>query len=180
MKLKNSEEFGYGLMTILTHGAVAVLVLGLFILGVYMVGLDYTHRHSYSAPLMHKGFGFVCMFVIIFRFLWSFYSPLPKRYFVKNTESYLVMAFRLAFYLFVSTIIISGYLIVTADIGGDGVEFFKLFKIPSLFTPFEGQEEAAGLIHKLASYAVIVPVAVHGVYRFKKVFIDKLIRRISP
>lgn len=171
LNFKNSDEEGYGLVTITTHFVIAFLVLFLFVLGIYMLSLDYTDPYYYKGPTMHKSIGLFCFFILLFRFSWGLYSPLPKHYFIKNIENYLVHAFHFLFYIFVFSIIISGYLIVTAK--GRGLDFFNFFTLPAFFPVIERMEDKAGLVHEVASYLLIAIVSIHAIFYFKRNFINK-------
>ncbi len=56
--LRNSTQ-GYGLVAILLHWSMAVLIIGLYLLGDWMVDLDYYHPWYLEAPDLHRGLGVV-------------------------------------------------------------------------------------------------------------------------
>ena len=68
-------------------------------------------------------------------------------------------------------ILISGFLISTADFRG--VNVFDLIEIPPLFEAFDNQEDMAGQIHKWCAYVLIGIVVVHSLAALKHHFYDK-------
>jgi cytochrome b561 len=74
-------------------------------------------------------------------------------------------------YALLFLIMISGYLISTAD--DRGIEVFQLFAIPSLGEFIENQEDIAGLIHKWLAYTLIALALLHALAALKHHFIDK-------
>ena len=54
--LRNTAS-GYGLMAILLHWLVALVVFGLFTLGVWMTGLTYYDEWYKTGPYIHKSIG---------------------------------------------------------------------------------------------------------------------------
>ncbi len=65
---------------------------------------------------------------------------------------------------------VSGYMISTAD--GQPISVFGWFDVPSLIQG-EGQEDAAGLVHKILAYATIALAAVHTIAALKHHFVDR-------
>jgi cytochrome b561 len=65
-----------------------------------------------------------------------------------------------ALYLLLLGVMISGYLISTAD--GRPVAVFGWFKIPALISGIERQEDIAGLIHLILASVLIALALVHA------------------
>ena len=76
MQLRNSTS-RYGWVSIFMHWGVALAVVGLFALGLWMVGLDYYSTWRKDAPDLHKSIGLVLLGVMVLRVLWRFVSPPP-------------------------------------------------------------------------------------------------------
>jgi cytochrome b561 len=166
------NQNNYDWLTILLHWSVALLVFGLFILGFWMVDLDYYHGWYHPAPELHKSIG-ICLFgLMIFRVIWRVKQGKPT-----PLDSHNVIEKRLAslvhhlIYFCIFITLISGYLIATAD--GRGIEVFELFEIPAFGELFEKQADKAGLIHQYVAYALILIVFLHGLAALKHHFIDK-------
>ena len=76
MQLRNSSS-RYGLVSILLHWGVALVVFGLFALGLWMVDLDYYDTWRKAAPDLHKSIGLTLFAVMVVRVVWRFISPPP-------------------------------------------------------------------------------------------------------
>ena len=62
MQLRNSPA-RYGWVSMVLHWGVALVVFGLFALGLWMVGLDYYSAWRKDAPDLHKSIG-ITLFAI--------------------------------------------------------------------------------------------------------------------
>ncbi|MGV3344981.1 cytochrome b [Enterobacteriaceae bacterium LUAb1] len=168
---KNSPtHFGY--FTILLHWLVALTVYGMFALGLWMVGLDYDNNWYHFAPELHKSIGITLFAVMIIRLLWRFISPPPKPL---SSYSPLVhygaIAAHWLLYALLFTILITGYLISTAD--GEGINVFGWFTVPATFTGAGVQADTAGNIHLWLAWTVVVISILHGLAALKHHFIDR-------
>ena len=70
MQLTNTNN-NFGLITIMIHWIMAVLIVGLFILGTIMVDLDYYDPNYHVFPWWHKSFGLIITFMFVFRLIWK-------------------------------------------------------------------------------------------------------------
>lgn len=179
--LKNSQQ-GYGLITICLHWLVAVSVYGLFALGFWMVDLSYYSEWYQTAPMLHKSVG-ICLFtVMIFRLVWRILNPAPKG--LSNHKKWEKLAAKVGhilLYLMIFTLLVSGYLISTAD--GRPISVFGWFDIPALISGLPQQEEIAGDIHEILAWALVLFSLVHALAALKHHFIDKdttLSRMLKP
>ncbi len=67
----------YGIIAILLHWTMAALLIGMFLLGNYMVDLDYYHPWYQKAPDLHRSLGVVVAALLLLRWLWRLLNPLP-------------------------------------------------------------------------------------------------------
>lgn len=74
-------------------------------------------------------------------------------------------------YALLALILISGYLISTAD--GRPVSLFGLMEIPALISDIDGQEDAAGAIHLWLAWLLIGLVGLHAAGAVKHQLIDR-------
>ncbi len=171
MKLHNTNN-RFGLIAILLHWIMATVIIGLFILGKYMIDLDYYDSYYHIAPWWHKSFGLTLLFLLIIRLLWKLYSPkvLP----ISNhtgLEVKLATSLQIILYIFIFICCISGYLISTAE--DAGISFFDWFDIPALISLGEAQSELAGDIHEYSTTILIVLAGLHLMAALKHHFINK-------
>ena len=171
MNIQNSRS-EWGLFSIVVHWLVAIVVFGLFGLGLYMVELDYYDSMYKTAPFVHKSIGALLFFVVIFRVLWRFISPPPDALEThKKWERTLAHWVHIALYCIVLILMVSGYLISTAD--GRPVSVFGWFELPSIISGIDNQEDIAGEIHEILAYVLISMVAIHAAGALKHHFLDR-------
>lgn len=156
----------------LLHWVSAIIILSLFALGVWMRTLDYYSSWYQTAPDIHKSFGIVLILIFFARLFFRLKLPSPTP--LSNHKAWEIKVAHLthfAMYLLLTSILISGFLIGTAD--NRGIEVFGLFEVPALFTPFAEQEEIAGAVHEWAAYILIGLVTLHVAGALKHHLIDK-------
>ena len=171
MQWRNSSSH-YGLVSILLHWLVALVVFGLFGLGYWMVGLDYYSGWYKTAPDLHKSIGLLLFAVMLVRVLWRWVSPAPAS--LPNHGRLTRLGSKLGhgfLYLGLFVLMISGYLISTAD--GRGIEVFGLFEVPASLTSIPDQEEVAGLVHEYLAWALVIFAGVHALAALKHHVIDR-------
>lgn len=154
------------------HWVSAILILGLFALGVWMRTLGYYDDWYQTAPHWHKQIGIMLLFVIVVRVIWRLFKAPPTP--LSNHKAWEIKVAHIThfiLYVGIFLIIASGYLIATAD--DRGIEVLGLFTMPVLFTPFEGQEDIAGLVHEWGAYILMGFVALHVAGAIKHHLIDK-------
>jgi cytochrome b561 len=174
--LRNTRN-SYGLVAVLLHWGLALLIIGLFFLGEYMVDLDYYDPWYNKAPDLHRSLGVIAAGLMIYRFIWSATNLRPAEI-GQAWERRTATLVHQAFYLLIAAIVVSGYLITTAD--GQGVPVFNWFEIPAAFDGIENQEDIAGAVHEWLAYILIVLVVLHALAALKHHFInhDATLRRM--
>ena len=171
MQLRNSSA-RYGWVSIVLHWGVALVVFGLFALGLWMVGLDYYSAWRKDAPDLHKSIGITLFAIMLVRIVWRIVSPPPPPLASYSRMTRMGAAFGHAFlYLGLFAVMIAGYLISTAD--GVGIPVFGLFEIPAVVSGLPDQADTAGLVHLYLAWVLVVFAGLHGVAAFKHHFIDR-------
>jgi len=169
MLLRNTTA-AYGWISIILHWLMAVVVLGMFALGVYMVTLNYTDDWYKSAPYIHQSVGLLLLFLFSFRLFWRVSNPLPI-IFGSSIEKLLALWVHRTHYFFIFSILLSGYLIVTA--GGRGIALFTWFEMPALFPIEKGREDLAGFVHMVLAWGFMAFIGLHATAALKHHFVDK-------
>jgi len=169
--LRNTET-AYGSVAKIIHWLVALVVIGLFSVGVWMVTLDYYSDWYKTAPHYHKSVGLLLAALMIFRLLWRWFNVTPKAP-ANHTkwERFAAHSAHILLYLLLFALFFSGFLISTAD--GRGIEIFNWVTVPSLGELFQNQEDIAGEIHEWLAYSLIALVVIHAAAALKHHFIDK-------
>tara|TARA_B100000767_G_C19648841_1_gene485811 strand:- start:7 stop:555 length:549 start_codon:yes stop_codon:yes gene_type:complete len=177
--VKNSKT-SYGWMAIALHWLMAIGIFFLFGLGLYMVELTYYDEWYRGSLELHKSLGIVLLFIWIGRVVWRWMNTNPDiqgTAFEKKTAHYV----HLFLYVLMIALMITGYLISTAD--GRGIEVFGLFEIPAMSISFENQEDIAGDVHWAIAWSLISMVALHSMAALKHQLINKdgtLTKMIRP
>ena len=171
MQWRNSSS-NYGLVSITMHWLVAVAVVGLFALGYWMVGLTYYSSWYRTAPDIHKSIGLLLLALMILRVTWHFLNGGPAPLATHGRLTRLATkAGHGALYLGLFAVMISGYLISTAD--GRSISVFGWFEVPALITSIPKQEDLAGLIHEYFAWGLVIFSGLHALAALKHHFIDR-------
>lgn len=168
---RNTPEW-YGYPSIALHWLAALLVFGLFGLGLWMVELDYYHAWYQRAPDLHKSLGITLFALMLARLLWRYANPRPAPSPSQATwERRLAGAVHGLLYALLFALMLSGYLISTAD--GRAIAVFDLFDVPATLTRIPDQEDVAGLVHQWLAYSLIGLAALHALAALKHHFLDR-------
>lgn len=172
MKYKNTKK-RYGWVAIFLHWLMTVLLTGLFSIGLYMTSLDYYDPLYHSLPYWHKSTGVLVALILLVRFIWKIKSVNPNT--IKTHQRYeMILAHTLQyfFYILIMFIVITGYLISTAE--GKGIAFFNLFDVPAVINSInEKWADVIGDAHYVMAVSLFVLVAFHAFAALKHHFIDK-------
>ena len=172
MTLKNTQQ-GYGWLSITIHWVMAVVLIGMFFVGNYMVDLDYYDTLYHTLPSWHKSVGILIAGVFFFRLAWNFSQsrPGPANAATSRISHLAAVSAHLALYGLVASLIISGYLISTAK--GAGIEVFEWFSVPALLSDDAQRGELAGDLHEIFGLVFIGLVALHALASLYHHFILK-------
>ncbi|MFB2648884.1 cytochrome b [Shewanella mangrovisoli] len=167
-----NTKLNYGLIAIASHWLSAVVVIGLFAVGVWMVELTYYSAWYKTAPHWHKSVGILLLAITLFRLVWRLVNPKPVP--EQNHQTWEKVSAHIAhgaIYLLLLVIMAAGILISTAE--GRGIMVFDWFELPGLTPLIENQADIAGDIHQYAAYSLIALVLLHALGALKHHFIDK-------
>lgn len=169
--LKNTAT-EYGRVAIALHWLVALVVIGLFALGLWISGLEYYDAWYQRGPALHKSIGVLLFLVVTFRLAWRGLNPRPR-----PEPTHAVWERRLAgvahvlLYALLFATMLAGYLISTAD--GRPIDVFGLFSVPATLSGLENQEDIAGEIHEVLAFSLIGLSMLHALAALKHHFIDR-------
>jgi cytochrome b561 len=160
----------YGLVPILIHWLSALIVFGLFALGWWMLTLTYYDQWYRLGPWWHKSFGICLLILTVLRVLWVMANPKPAAL-GNRIEVIGAKLGHALLYLLLFTVMISGYLISTAD--GSSISVFDLFSVPATLTDLPSQEDIAGEVHWYSALALVILAGGHGLAALKHHFINQ-------
>lgn len=167
-----STDDTWGWAAVLLHWVTAVAVFGMFVLGLWMVELTYYDPWYHRAPWVHKGVGILLFSIVVLRLGWRIADPAPR-----PSAGHSVLDRRAAslahtaLYLLLFAVMLSGYLISTAE--GQGLDVFGLFQVPATLSGMPGQADAAGRVHLVLAWALVGLAVGHGAAALKHHFVDR-------
>ncbi|WP_111980437.1 cytochrome b [Algibacillus agarilyticus] len=162
----------YSLITRLLHWLSAIIVFTLLTLGIWMVDLSYYDEWYTAAPDLHKSIGILFSFILIGRLFNTFiYLNHLSKNDVTPLQTVIAKFIHGLMYLILFTLIITGFLISTAN--GKGIMVFSLFELPSIISFGEDQAEISGLLHEYIAYSLIALILIHATAALHHHFILK-------
>jgi cytochrome b561 len=171
MPILNNRD-RYGVVAIVLHWLVAFSVYGLFGLGLWMRSLGYYDTWYQLGPWWHKGLGVMLFLVLVVRLPWRFINPRPQHPPTHQPyERRAAIWVHGLLYLLLLSVMVSGYLISTAD--GRALEVFDWFSIPATISGYDQQEDVAGKVHLYLAWSVVVLSGFHALAALKHHFWDR-------
>jgi cytochrome b561 len=169
MRIRDTEA-GYGLVSRLFHWLMALALVAMFGLGLWMVGLDYYNPYYHSAPELHKSIGILLLIALVVRFGWRLANVKPSDCDLGAFERTASRVVHWGFYPLLLALMVSGYLISTAD--GRAIDVFGWFSVPAPGV-HKGLEDTAGIVHRWLSYFVVALAALHTAAAVKHHVVDR-------
>ncbi len=176
MRFKNTENH-FGLVAIFFHWVMAILLIGLVVLGLYMTSLSISAQ-KLTLYGYHKEFGMLVLFLVMLRIVWRIGNTLPALTSLNIFERFAARAVHWGFYLLMIALPITGWLITSS--AGLPVSFFNLFIIPTLGSPSPDLLKLFENIHEWLAYCLIALFCLHVLAALKHHFINKddILRRM--
>ncbi|MDQ6967940.1 MAG: cytochrome b [Mariprofundaceae bacterium] len=167
--LKNSDH-AYGWVSIIIHWLMALIIFGMFALGVWMVELNYYDAWYHDAPNIHKSLGILLLLMLVFRFVWRLLNARPALM-GEAWEKVVALAVHRLHYVLLLILLVSGYFIPTAE--GVGIDVFGWFSMPALLSFDKAEADLVGVIHRWTAWTVMALAAAHAGAALKHHFLDK-------
>ncbi|REL25932.1 cytochrome b [Thalassotalea euphylliae] len=170
-QLKNSKA-QYGIIAKAFHWLSAIVVIGLFGVGWWMVDLNYYSQWYQTAPHWHKSIGILLLIATLTRLVWKALTPSPSPLATQSPVEQKAAKFaHYLLYALMLVIMLSGYLISTAD--GRAIAVFNWFEVAALGELFSNQADIAGVVHEYLAYTLILLALLHALAALKHHFVDK-------
>ncbi len=173
---------GYGLVTIIVHWVSALTIVFLFALGVYMVDLGYYDDWYHKGPALHISVGLLLLVLMTFRLLWRLLSrhprPLPNHSLLVRFSA---TAVKVILYALIFTVMITGYLITSAE--GRGPLLFDWVRFPVFLQLESDGVDLAGEIHEIFAWLIIIFASLHALAALFHHFVIRdrtLVRMLKP
>ena len=74
MQIRNTTQ-AYGWVSILLHWLMAVALIGMYVIGTYMVDLEYYDSLYHTLPALHKAIGVMLAGLLLVRLAWLMPNP---------------------------------------------------------------------------------------------------------
>ena len=160
----------YHPLNIALHWLMALLIPALFGVGLWMTGLDYYSSWYRTAPDLHKSFGILLALLWGIRLLvvWLLVKPAAGGF---GWQQKIAGWAHGLMYLLIMAIMVSGYLISTAD--SRGIIVFGLFEVPGMGELFPEQADIAGTAHFYLAWGLIILIVLHAAAALKHHYVDK-------
>ncbi len=168
--IRNTRE-SYGWLAIALHWLMALAIFGMFGLGLYMVELTYYDAWYKGSLDLHKSVGMVIFVLWLLRLIWRMNNETPDELPGPFWEQLLARLMHVALYAVMLALMISGFLISTAD--GRSIDVFGLVPVPALPWRVENQEDIAGEIHEWLAWGLMALVSLHAVAAVKHQWLNK-------
>ncbi|HEY5928855.1 MAG TPA: cytochrome b [Burkholderiales bacterium] len=158
-----NTEAGYGAIAIALHWGMAALLIGLAVLGLYMVALPDVGFDTRKIVLIlyHKELGMLALALFAVRLAWRVTNILPHLVEeLPDWQKVIARFVHLCFYALMFALPMTGWLMSSA--AGFPVSFLQLFTFPDLIGPNDYLFKRLIDIHKWLSYALLVLLVVHA------------------
>lgn len=179
LPIKNTlSRYGTAMMTL--HWLMAVIMIGLLVLGLYMVELPFGVKRLRFYG-WHKEFGILVLMLACIRMAWrttNILPPMPPT--MPYWQHIAALTVHYAFYFLMIALPITGWMISSAS--GLSVSFFGLFVLPDFIAPNESLRLLLSQIHKWLAYGLIAAICGHAGAALLHHFYykDDILRRMLP
>jgi len=167
--LTNSRNT-YGFVSKFLHWSVALIIIGLLLLGYYLDELSYS-ANQFTLIKLHKSFGLLILWLVAIRIIWNRINRKPEPLFSHaKWEKLLAKSVHAFLYAAIIGMPLSGW--VMSMSGGYPVAFFGI-DVPSFISKNSDLNKLSWQIHQILSYALIAGVLLHATGALKHHFFDK-------
>jgi|APTNR8051073442_1049403.scaffolds.fasta_scaffold00566_33 cytochrome b561 len=185
--LRNSPH-RYGVVALSLHWLIAVLIVGMLILGTVMVDLTPGSSLQFQLYQLHKSFGITILALSLARLGWRLANPAPP---LPNDlqpwERFLARVTHVSFYVLMIGMPLTGWMVVSASVWNVPTVLFGTIHLPHLpiLSTLENKkpvEDVLKEIHESAAWVVIALLVLHvaGALKHHLVLKDDVLTRMLP
>lgn len=179
MQLKNTDQ-RYGAIAILLHWLMAVLIIGMLILGLLMVRLPISLQ-KLKWYGWHKEYGLLVLLLASVRLGWRFGNVVPMLpAHISGLQKLAAHGAHYILYILMFAMPLTGWMMSSA--AGLPVSFFGLFVLPDLMAPNHDLMELLEEVHEWLGYGLIAVICAHAGAALQHHFYhkDDILRRMLP
>lgn len=176
MHIKNTEK-RFGVVAISLHWVMAIIMIGLLVLGLYMTGLPNSDS-KFGLYDIHKEFGILILGLVCLRISWRLANVVPPLTSIGRLEHALAWFVQWALYFCMFAMPLSGLFMTSA--AGYQAHFFG-WAVPSVMEPNKALAPVFAFIHEWLGYSLIALIVLHALGAIKHHFYDKtdILKRMS-
>ncbi|MFK8078922.1 MAG: cytochrome b/b6 domain-containing protein [Granulosicoccus sp.] len=177
--MQQAAERRYGDVAVIFHWLIAFFIIGLVVVGKYMVGLEPNDPVRFELTQWHKSFGLTVLLLSVLRLVWRFtHRPPPDPDSVPQWQQRIAATVHVLLYGLLFVIPITGWIMSSASPLNIDTVLFNVITIPHL-PPFADLPNKAQIAesfheyHELAGNLLILLLLAHVGAALKHHFIDK-------
>jgi cytochrome b561 len=158
----------------LLHWVMAVLIIGLVVLGLMMTRSHLDLGATFALYQAHKSYGLIVLPLLVWRLLWRWRTaapPAPPG--MPQIERRLARVAHGLFYLLMAALPLSGWMMTSASPLRLPTRPFNLFSMPDLVQPDPVLFERLRLFHEVVSYGLVALLVLHVAAAVKHHLLDK-------
>lgn len=170
----------FGLVSITLHWLMAVLIIGLLIMGLYMVELPIGIQ-KLKFYGWHKEYGILVLMLVAIRLGWRLNNVVPALpTHLAKWQQWAARTVHFALYGFMILNPLTGWLLSSAS--GVSVSFFGLFVLPDLMGPNETYKMIFREAHEWLAFGLMGTICAHigAALQHHFIYKDDTLRRMLP
>ena len=183
MQVRNTTR-RWGVPAIGLHWLVALLVIGMLIVGFSMVRFyEDDLARKFELYQLHKSFGFTVFCLAALRLGWRALNPTPALPdTLKPYERVLARVTHWGLYVLLAALPISGWLMSSASPLGITTRVFDLFALPNAVSPDQALFDLLHEVHEILAFVLAGLLVLHVAAAFKHHFVlkDDTLKRMLP
>jgi cytochrome b561 len=174
MAMRN-DAAAWGWPARLLHWLIALLVIGVWVLGKVMVDVpDEELARKFQLYQLHKSIGVTVFALALLRLAWRLANPVPDMPAgMRAWERHAARVTHALFYLLLVAIPITGYLTAAASPLGIPTVIFGVIPLPHAIGPDEATESLLGEVHEALGTLLAVLLILHVLAALKHHFVDR-------
>jgi cytochrome b561 len=158
----------------LLHWTMAVLIIGLVVVGLVMTRSHFDLGTTFALYQAHKSYGLLVLPLLAWRLLWRWRTiapPTPPT--MASIERRLARAAHVLFYVLMAALPLSGWIMASASPLRLPTRPFNAFTLPDLVQPDAALFEKLRLVHEVIAYGLIALLVLHVAAALKHHIVDK-------
>ncbi len=180
MQIQNTQN-QYGVIAKLLHWAMALMLIGLVIMGLIMVELPLGSVKKLKLYGWHKEWGVLVLMLVSLRLIWRLFNitpALPQN--MPSWQKWAATSVHWLFYILMIALPLTGWMLSSAS--GLPISFFGLFVLPDLVSQSTELRSLLSEVHKWLAYSLIGAFFAHAGAALQHHFIhkDDILRRMLP